>query len=326
MAITLHSDFQIREDFVQQAATERFDQAIDQVTAQSAGGIVMNTERQRGFQNIIDFFPIAQVVSRRDLTSTAAQTATAMPQTGTESVKILRKVNLVEGTLGAFRTENMDPDTLAVIAGRWHADQKLADMLNTGILALEAFLDGEATNKFDATGASPSTLTHPHLNSANAKLQDRSQSIVSYLVHGVPAHQLIGQAITDAITDVANIAVIDGRTFYLGRPGVVTDSPALINDATSIITFNVLGLQVGALTLTESEQEDVVIEVVTGGEQLTMRYQAEFAYNIRIKGATWDTANGGDNPTDAAVGTSDNWDSTATSFKDFAGVHLEVTD
>lgn len=41
-----------------------------------------------------------------------------------------------------------------------------------------------------------------------------------------------------------------------------------------------------------------------------------------MKGFAWDVANGGANPTDNALATGSNWDMTATSFKDLAGVSL----
>jgi hypothetical protein len=53
-----------------------------------------------------------------------------------------------------------------------------------------------------------------------------------------------------------------------------------------------------------------------------VRLQGEYAFNLRVKGFAWDTANGGVNPTDGAVGTDDNWDLIATETKALAGVYL----
>ena len=41
-----------------------------------------------------------------------------------------------------------------------------------------------------------------------------------------------------------------------------------------------------------------------------------------MKGYTWDKANGGKSPNDAALALSTNWDRTATSHKDTAGVKV----
>ena len=68
------------------------------------------------------------------------------------------------------------------------------------------------------------------------------------------------------------------------------------------------------------EARNALLERVGGGEQITRRFQAEYAYNLEMKGFTWDIANGAANPTDSALGTSSNWDQTAASIKDTAAV------
>jgi len=64
---------------------------------------------------------------------------------------------------------------------------------------------------------------------------------------------------------------------------------------------------------------------LTGFENLVYRLQGESAYNIGVKGFTWDTATGGVNPLDAAVATQANWDQAVTSYKDCAGVYIKTT-
>ena len=53
-----------------------------------------------------------------------------------------------------------------------------------------------------------------------------------------------------------------------------------------------------------------------------MRYQGEYAYNMKVKGFTWDVTNGGANPTAAAVATATNWDKTVADDKNIGGVQL----
>ena len=48
-------------------------------------------------------------------------------------------------------------------------------------------------------------------------------------------------------------------------------------------------------------------DLITGGQNLAMRIQGEYAYNIKIKGCRWNIGAGGANPTDAALATSANW-------------------
>ena len=67
----------------------------------------------------------------------------------------------------------------------------------------------------------------------------------------------------------------------------------------------------------------MVLDEVTGLENLVVRLQGEFAYNLGVKGFKWDTANGGANPSDAAVGTGTNWDAAVSSYKDYAGIVIQ---
>ena len=94
----------------------------------------------------------------------------------------------------------------------------------------------------------------------------------------------------------------------------------------STVTYNVLGLVGDAVVATESEEREVVSEVITGKENLLFRVQGEYAFNLECKGMAWDITNGGANPADTAIATSTNWDKKATSDKDLPGVRIVVSD
>ncbi|MNE45483.1 hypothetical protein D3C80_1397680 [compost metagenome] len=87
--------------------------------------------------------------------------------------------------------------------------------------------------------------------------------------------------------------------------------------------YMTLGLTVDGLKVENTEEEELVIENVTGKENLITRLQGEFAYNMGVKGFKWDIGNGGANPNDATLGTGSNWDAVRGSHKDFAGVIIQ---
>jgi hypothetical protein len=60
---------------------------------------------------------------------------------------------------------------------------------------------------------------------------------------------------------------------------------------------------------------------VTGIENIARRWQAEYAYNVEVKGFKWDVGVGV-NPTDANLGASSSWDQVASDDKQTAGVRL----
>lgn len=326
MAITKPGDLSIRDEFIRRAVMETEAQAIDALAAGANGAITISTRSHKGNYSYNDLwaFQSSGGVSRRDLTSVSGLTDQAMAQKSEIGVKIHRKVGPVAATEGALRMVGASPEEMRIALGAWYAEQKIKDMLNTAILAAEAAIDNVAALNHSGGG----TLTHGMLNLVNAKFGDRSDAIATYVNHSVPHHSLVGQAITDKITDVANVAIRDGGTFYLGRRVIVSDVPALTQtDSLSNITYNVLGLVPGAIRIEESAPQKVVLEGdITGLEQIYDRFQAEFTYTIYLKGYQWDVANGGANPTDATLGTGSNWDVWASNNKDTAGVHLLVTD
>lgn len=322
MAIGKHSDLKIYHAQFQLGQMQRQAQMLDGIVSGSQGAIVLGFEQAVGDYKYEAIFDALDDVARRDLTSTSAQTATAMVEDERISVKINRKLPLREHTISAFKNQGLDPDVFFRIAGANYAELKLKDMVNTGVLAAEAALQA-AANTHDKSG---STITHGFLNGAFQKLGDHSGDIVACVMHSNSYHGLVGQAITDKITDVANIAIRSGGTFALGRNFVVSDIPALVDLNGSLTdTYNVLCLTRSAIIIEESEPDTVaIVPVQTGGENLTMRYQAEYAYNVTLKGFRWDVSNGGANPTDATLGTQTNWDMFAGDVKQTAGSRLVV--
>jgi hypothetical protein len=123
------------------------------------------------------------------------------------------------------------------------------------------------------------------------------------------------------VVNVADRVIYEASPVTLNRPVIVSDISSLINEVSgSTTTYNVLGLTTNGVVVTESEQSEVISEVVTGLENLVLRLQGEYAVNVGCKGYKWDTTGGGVNPTTASLGTTTNWDQVMTSIKDLAGV------
>jgi len=113
-----------------------------------------------------------------------------------------------------------------------------------------------------------------------------------------------------------------GDVGTLNRPVVISDCASLINGSSN---YYVLGLTKGAAVATESEEETIVSELALGGENIVVRVQGEFAYNLGIKGYTWDTGNGGVNPDNTALALNTNWDWQMASVKDGPGICVTTT-
>lgn len=322
MAIGKASDFKIYEEEFYGGMFEAVAQTTQAFNGASAGAMRLIARELKGQYEKESFLKdISGLISRRDTTSVSAATDLAMTQDEFVSVKVNRKIGPVAQTLDAWRKIGADQREMSFKLGQMIGERQAADYVNTAVLAAETAISG--VSDLNYTIASTGTLTHGALVSGMAKLGDASASIAAWVMHSKPFHDLLGQAITDKIFGVANIAIYNGTTGTLGRPVIVVDAPALTDaNGSATDTYNILGLVPGAVTVTESEQREIVSEVVTGLENLVMRVQGEYAFNLGVKGFGWDVTNGGANPTDTAVGTSSNWDQKATSYKHCAGVRI----
>ena len=127
------------------------------------------------------------------------------------------------------------------------------------------------------------------------------------------------QASTHTFDAVAGVVIAEGTPVTLNLPVLMTDSPALHANVSPTDPVKVLGLREGAIRLEDSQVHDMVVDDITGGEQLAVRIQGEYAFNVGVLGFKYDTA-AGINPTDATIGTSGTWDQVVSDVKSAAGV------
>lgn len=320
MAIGKTSDFVIYQEEFFGGATEVQMQNSDGFNAASNGAIQLINNRMKGHYEKESFMKaISGIVSRRDITSTATVTDLALTQGENVSVKINRKIGPVANTLDSFRKIASDPQEFSFILGQQWGKAMSVDMINTGIAGATAALLNVAALKNDVTGATTGTMTHDHLVTTMAKMGDASSQITAFVMHSKVYFDLMRQAIADKVFEVAGVTIYSGSVASFNRPIIVMDAPALFVAGTPD-AYNTLALVEGGVTVQESEQREVVSDLVTGLENLVLRIQGEYAYNLGVKGFTWDVANGGSAPADAAIATGSNWDKTATDNKSCAGV------
>jgi len=318
MAITLVSDFKIYQEEFNSGMYEKEAQMIDLFNAASGNSLVLATSRKRGEYDKNSFFKkLSGSITRRDLTSTAAATALKLVQDEKVNVKLNKKFGPIDSTYEPFRMQGKNAEAeFAFILGQEFAGAKIANQVNTLIAALVAGVGNVADLLHDGTAGTP---THGGLVTTLSKLGDRSQDIVAFIMHSKSYFDLMWQSVTDKVFEVAGVTINTGTVATLGKPTIVTDSPDLVTSG-SPDTYHVLGLQTSAAVAEDQDDGLMALDLVTGLEQLVMRTQGEFNYNIGLKGFTWDVSNGGANPTDASVGTGTNWDQVMTSIKDLPGV------
>lgn len=329
MAVGTASDFKIYPEEFFGGMSEVIEQEAKVFNAASAGSIVLAPARLMGDYEKESFLKtLTSLVTRRVTTGSGAYAdATDQPMTQGEivGVKVNRKIGPVANTLDSWRKIGSNPSTMSFQLGKQIGKAVALDYCNTAIASVTAALKGVATLQFDATGQSTKTLTHPHMVSGMAKMGDAAAGIVAWAMHSKPYFDLMGQAIADKIFEIAGATIYAGTVATFGKPVVVTDAAALWDlNGSATDTYNVLGLVPGAALVKQSEAQEVISQVITGKENIIMRVQGEYAFNVNVKGFAWDVTAGGANPDDTAMATSTNWDKVATSIKSCAGVLIKV--
>jgi hypothetical protein len=328
MAIGKASDFVVYQEQYQSGIVEVLTQNSKAFNDASRGAIVLNTISRRGdFSQAAFFSSVTNLISRRDTTSTSAATDLALAENEIISVKLNRKIGPVGQTRDAFRKIAMGKtsEELSFILGQQSAIAMQLDMLNSALRATRSALANQATNLY--TVPTNGTLNTAGLVSGLSKFGDAADQVVAWIMHSKPYYDLVANQITANILNVSNFNVAQGQPVTMNRPVIVTDSDALVvsggSGSTAFTNYYTLGLTVGGALVESTEQEELVVIDITGLENLVVRYQGEFAYNLGVKGFKYDITNGGANPADSAIATGSNWDTAMTSFKNWAGVTIQ---
>lgn len=318
------SSLQVFSEYVQTAMGELIAQEIDKFNAASRGTIVLRPANREGdFSDETFWKRISGLVRRRNAYGSGAIAAVDLEQLSDASVKIAAGSFPVNLPPGQFKWINKNPKEAAVEVARQLSEGKLADMLNTAVAAKVAFLRTQAANRHTATTAGIDLRV---MNRGIQKFGDRSNALQAWVMHSTPMFDVYDAALANA-TDLFEFGTVNVKTDGYGRVFIISDSPSLVDvDGVSagVDRYNSLALAAGAVMVEENDEFTDVMEEKTGDENIQRVYQAEWTYNLGLKGASWDKTDGGKSPTDAALTTGANWEKTATSHKDLGGVLVET--
>lgn len=296
--------------------TETVAQEVEKFNQASAGALVLaNNPASGDFDIKASFKAISGLVRRRNAYGSGTVAAKRLEQLLNASVKVAAGTPPIDYDPAQYNWVLQNPELAAYEIGQQLAKARIADMLNTGIRAAVAAIKG---NSDVVHGAGTDAASFGLLNTGSAKFGDRSSAIKAWILHSTTMHNLFATA----LTNTEKLFTYDGINVIrdpFGRLFVVTDSDALV-DTTGTTFYNTLGLVENAIAVNGNDDFNSVIVPKVGFENIGATYQAEWSYNVGVLGYTWDTTSGGKSPTDTALGTSTNWDKTASSNKDTAGV------
>lgn len=315
------SDLAVFSEYAYSTMTEVLAQQVDIFNEASRGAIQLQSAAHQGDYSEKAFFAKIQgLVRRRNAYGSGAVTGKVLQHLVDTMVKVASGTPPISIDPGQFEWIQQNPEVAGATIGQQLAKDSMADMLNTGLLAGRAALAGQSAIVTDITAGEDGAdlIGAGTLNTATGKFGDRSADIVAWVMHSKAVNDFYGAAIANA-NGLFTYGTINVVADPFGRVFVVTDSPALITTGTPN-TYWSMGLTPGGIAIDQNNDFTDNVDTKNGDENILRTYQAEWSYNIGVKGFAWDKTNGGKSPNDTALGTGTNWDKYATSHKDLAGV------
>lgn len=316
------SDLAVFSEQLYSTSTEVLRQQIDLFNAASNGAILLQSAAHQGdFSEAAFFQKIGGLVRRRNAYGAGAVAAKTLAQVSDAMVKVAAGTPPVNLAPGQFKWIQMNPEVAAAAMGQQLAIDTMADMLNTALLAGRVALSGQAAVVYDATADATKTVNATALNNASFKFGDRSGDIAAWVMHSKGMQDFYNGAIANA-SNLFKYGTINVMSDPFGRLFIVTDAPGLVVAGAPNVYYT-MGLASAALEIHQNNDYTDNIQTTNGDENIQRTFQAEWSYQLGVKGFTWDKTNGGKSPNDAALATATNWDKIVTDTKDLAGVLLK---
>lgn len=312
------SDLQVFSEYVYSSLSEVIAQQIELFNAATQGGIILKAAANQGdFSDVATWAKVAGLVRRRNAYGSGAVAAKELEHLLDTMVKIAAGTPPVNIPPSMFTWIQANPQEGGAVIGQQLAGDMLGDMLNTALMCYVAALTGETEVVYDYSATGTPTL--PVLLSGSAKFGDRADALRCWVMHSKSLFDIFGTSLANTAA-LFSFGTVNVRQDGFGRPFVVSDSPSLVNATPNPDVYRIAGLVAGAIMVEQNNDFDDNLETANGDENIQRTYQAEWTYNMGIKGYAWDKTSGGKSPNDAALATANNWDRFATSHKDTAGV------
>ncbi|AFB83299.1 major head protein [Pseudomonas phage vB_Pae-Kakheti25] len=321
------SDLAVYSEYAYSAFSETLRQQVDLFNTATGGAIMLQSAAHQGDFSDVAFFAkvTGGLVRRRNAYGSGTVAEKVLKHLVDTSVKVAAGTPPVRLDPGQFRWIQQNPEVAGAAMGQQLAVDTMADMLNVGLGSVYSALSQVSDVVYDATAntdAADKLPTWNNLNNGQAKFGDQSSQIAAWIMHSTPMHKLYGSNLTNG-ERLFTYGTVNVVRDPFGKLLVMTDSPNLFAAGTPNV-YHILGLVPGGVLIGQNNDFDANEETKNGDENIIRTYQAEWSYNIGVKGFAWDKANGGKSPTDAALFTSTNWDKYATSHKDLAGVVVKT--
>jgi hypothetical protein len=315
------SDLAVFSEYTYDTMTETVQQQLDLFNEASQGCITLISAANQGdYSDKVFFKKIAGLVRRRNPATNGVITGVALPHLIDTMVKIAAGTPPVDLAPGQFKWIQQNPEEAGAALGLQLAKDMIADMLDLSLTAGRVALVQVPAIMVDISAAvAPANLpTFRQLQTTAMKFGDLSNEIACWTMHSAAAASLYDAALTNA-NALFNYGTVNVTRDPFGRLIIVSDSTGFVSG----LDYFTMGLSADAIRIEQNDDFTDNVATLNGSENIARTYQAEWTYNVGVKGFSWNKTAGGRAPNAAAVGTSTNWTRIATSNKDLAGVCLK---
>lgn len=317
------STFQVFSQYAKTSAIEMLSNNIDLFNQAAKGAIILRSAANDGnFSDTALYQRISGLTRRRDAYGTGSVSEKELTMLLDTTVKVAAGTPPVRIDPHWWQWIQKSPDEAGVVLGKQLAEDKMADMLGVAVRAASAALGQVSAVVHDGTA---DVLGLAGLNTGASKFGDRSQDIGCWIIHSKPVFDIYGANITNS-QNLFTFGTVAIKSDHMGRPFIVADLPDLkVTDGVSsgVDLYRTLGLVSGGILIEENNDFIANEQTTNGNENIARTWQAQWSYNVGLKGFRWDKTNGGASPTDAALATATNWDRYATADKDLPGVLIK---
>ena len=318
------ADLAVFVETAQSARTELLAYNVNLFNAATNGAIVLRSAAHSGdYSEAAMYADVADLVISRNVYDDTTDIAhKKLAQIVDRSVKVAAGTPPVDIAPGWMDWIQKNPSEQGTVLGAQLAAKTLAHMVNSAIQASTAAIANDGTNVYDGTGVGAGTAAFNSFIFGAAKLGDRSSDIACWLLHSKPMHDLYAAAVANANV-LFNFGTVNVREDGFGRRFVMTDAPAMVVAGNPLNYYSV-GLVPGGVVVEENNDYRAITQEIAGKPNIQNVFQAQWSYNLGVKGFAWDKTHGGPSPTAAAVAVGTNWDKFATDAKDLAGVIVKT--
>lgn len=305
------SDLAVFSEYAYEAAVQVVAQQVALFNEAAQGTFILRPANHVGdFSEVAFWKRLNGLVRRRNAYGTGAIPEINFAQVTENMVKIAAGTPAVRLDPGQFKWIQQEPTTRGVQMGQQLGQDLVRDMFNTGLGALVASHSQVAGLNVDKV--SDGNFALKHFNAAQRVYGDRWRDLAAWVMHSTALFDLFDTVFANN-EKLFTFGDLNVTRDPFGRVLIVSDAPALLIPAVTggtpapakVLT---LGVKPAAVIVDQNQDFTDNFQNINGEENIKTTYQAEWSYNLGVRGFSWDKSSGGKSPTDAALQSAANWD------------------